>query len=118
LAHPVTTFRFAPGDYRSAKRFIYELCVKEGIIDLALGYPLHMSGQESERSESSKRFKKEIEEEYPQLRITLVDERMTTLMANKLMMNAEIKASKRHEVIDTAAAMLILETYLRSKSND
>ena len=115
-AHPLETFRFARGDYQSAKRYLAQLAQKEDVTTIAIGYPLHMSGVPSERSESVQRFKTEFEQEYPTIKMELVDERLTTVMANKMMIGAEIKAAHRREVIDSAAAVLILESYMqRSK---
>lgn len=115
-AHPLETFRFARGDYQSAKRYLAQLAQKEDVTTIAIGYPLHMSGVPSERSESVQRFKTEFEQEYPTIKMELVDERLTTVMANKMMIGAEMKAAHRREVIDSAAAVLILESYMqRSK---
>ncbi|HOJ45638.1 MAG TPA: Holliday junction resolvase RuvX [Bacilli bacterium] len=115
-AHPLATFRFPRGDYQSAKRYLGQLADQEQVATIAIGYPLHMSGASSERSESVLRFKSEFELEYPNIKLELVDERLTTLMANKMMIGAELKASHRREVIDSAAAVLILESYMqRSK---
>jgi putative Holliday junction resolvase len=112
-AHPLVTFRFARGDYRSAKAHLYELCLKEGVKTAAIGFPLHMSGEASERSDSVMRFKTEFEAEHPDVVIVPVDERLTTVMASKMMKSADMKASHRQEVIDSASAVLILESYLR-----
>ncbi len=112
-AHPLVTFRYSRGDYKSAKQYLYELCIKEQVKTVALGYPLHMSGAMSERATSVLRFKDEFEQEHQDIKIELIDERLTTVMASKLMIDANIKASHRHQVIDSAAAVLILESYLK-----
>jgi putative Holliday junction resolvase len=112
-AHPLATYRFARGDYRSAKAHLCELCLKEEIITVAIGYPLHMSGAVSERSESVLRFKAEFEVEHPDIAVVLIDERLTTVMASKMMKSADMSASHRQKVIDSASAVLILESYLR-----
>lgn len=112
-AHPLVTFRFPRGDYRSAKAHLYALCLKEEVKMVAIGYPIHMSGAPSERSESVLRFKAEFEAEHPDVALTLIDERLTTVMASKMMKNADMKAGHRQEVIDSASAVLILESYLR-----
>jgi len=112
-AHPLETFRFSRGDYQSAKRYLAQLAQKEEVTTIAIGYPLHMSGATSERSESVQRFKTEFEQEYPTIKLELIDERLTTVMANKMMIGADMKASHRREVIDSAAAVLILESYMQ-----
>jgi len=116
-AHPLETYRFASGDYKSAKAYLGALCAQEDVHEVAIGYPLHMSGLPSERSESVQRFKHEFEEEYQNIKLSLVDERLTTVMASKMMIDASLKAEHRHEVIDAASAVLILESFLRRKQH-
>lgn len=117
-AHPLATFRFAPGDYRSAKAHLASLCDKEAVTKVAIGYPLHMSGAPSQRSASCERFKQEFETEYPHIELTLVDERLTSVMASRMMKSADMSAAHRRQAIDSAAAVLILESYLRSHQTD
>ena len=116
--HPLQTYRFAPGNYKAAKDYLFALCQKEGVSTVAIGYPLHMSGQMSERALSVTRFKDEFMAEHPQIAVFPIDERLTTVMANKLMLNAERGAHHRKENIDSAAAVLILESYLQRSKND
>jgi len=118
-AHPLETFRFERGNYKGAKDYLYALCQKEAVTTIAIGYPLHMSGAMSERAQSVARFKDEFTAEHPDVAMHLVDERLTTVMANKMMVAASMGAKHRHEVIDSAAAVLILESYMqRSRQHE
>ena len=47
--------------------------------------------------------------------IVMIDERMTTILANKRLLEADLSRAKRHEVIDTMSAVAILETYLAQR---
>jgi len=116
--HPLETYRFAPGNYQAAKDYLFALCQKESVVTIAIGYPLHMSGQISERALSVTRFKEEFMAEHPGIAIHPIDERLTTVMANKLMLGAERNAHQRKETIDAAAAVLILESFLQRSKND
>ena len=74
-----------------------------------------MSGEVSPRAESTKRFKSDLEEENPNLKIVLIDERMTTIIANNRLMEADLSRKKRKEVIDMMSAVVILESYLATR---
>ena len=88
---------------------------KEKVTEIALGYPLNMDGSEGEKALSSKRFKNSLLEVNPNLKISLVDERMTTIIATKRLLEADLSRNKRHKVIDKQAAVVILESYLQRK---
>ena len=56
FVHGVETFRFVKGQYSKARERVHKLVSDTGIKEIALGYPLHMSGEEGERALSSKKF--------------------------------------------------------------
>lgn len=114
-AHGYENFTFEFGNYKKARERVLEIVQKENIEEIALGYPLHMSGEVSPRAESSKRFKEDLEKDNPNLKIILVDERLTTVIAHKRLMEADLSRNKRKEVIDMMSAVVILETYLQTR---
>lgn len=115
IAHGYEEFRFLEGAYRQALKHVLEVCEKEKVNEIALGYPLNMDGSEGEKALSSKRFMNSLLEANPNLKISLVDERMTTIIATKRLLEADLSRSKRHKVIDKQAAVVILESYLSKK---
>lgn len=115
IAHGYEEFRFLEGAYKQAIKRVLEVCEKEKVTEIALGYPLNMDGSEGEKALSSKRFKNSLLEVNPNLKISLVDERMTTIIATKRLLEADLSRSKRHKVIDKQAAVVILESYLQRK---
>lgn len=114
-AHGYENFTFEFGNYKKARERVLEICSNEDIEEIALGYPLHMSGELSKRAESCNRFKDDLLKENPKLQITLVDERMTTIIANRRLLEADISRKKRKEVIDKMSAVVILESYLQTR---
>ena len=76
--HPIETFRFEPGNFKAAREHVVELCQKEGIKDIVLGYPLYASGDLSPHAKSCIRFKDDLLKLDPTLNIELVDEAFTT----------------------------------------
>ena len=115
IAHGRENFRFQEGAYRQALKRVKEVCEAENIKEIALGYPLNMDGSAGERALSAERFKEQILELMPEAKVELVDERLTTVMATKRLLEADLSRKKRHKVIDQQAAEVILETYLRRK---
>jgi putative Holliday junction resolvase len=116
IAHPKEEFRFLDGAYRQCLAHIQQLLQKEGIHEIALGYPLNMDGTVGESAKRSERFKAELLEMDPSLQVTLVDERLTTVMASRRLLEADLSRNKRHGVIDQQAAQVILESYLNAKN--
>jgi putative Holliday junction resolvase len=115
IAYGYENFRFEPGNYKAAREHLFRVIDQEHIQEIALGLPLHMSGDMSERATSCLRFKDDLLQERPQLKIVMVDERMTTMIAQKRMIEANVRREKRREVIDKMAAVVILETYLAQR---
>ena len=117
FVHGVETFRFIKGQYSKARERVHELVKQTGIKEIALGYPLHMSGVEGERALSSKKFMEDLLNEDPTLKITLVDERLTTVSAHKTLNELGVNHKTRKESVDRIAACEILDFYLRRKNN-
>ena len=111
-AHGYENFVFEHMNFKKAREHVLEICKNEEINEIAFGYPLHMSGLEGERCESVNRFKSDLEKENPNLKITLIDERMTTIIANNRLLEADLSRNKRKKVIDEMSAVVILESYL------
>ncbi|MBO7120993.1 MAG: Holliday junction resolvase RuvX, partial [Bacilli bacterium] len=107
-------YRFTDGAYRQVLAYILEYLKKENVGVVALGYPLNMDGSKGESAFRSERFKEELLEADPNLKVFLVDERLTTVMANRSMLEADISRGKRHKVIDQQSAVIILESFLNS----
>ncbi len=116
-AYGVENFRFEEGNYKKAVEHVIELAKKEGINEICLGLPLNMNGTMSPRAESALRFKDELLELAPYLKIEMVDERWTTKIATNRLLEANLSRNKRKKVIDQQAAVVILETYLASHQN-
>ena len=117
-AHGYENFRFNENGYQQAIAHALSVIKKEGIEEIALGLALNMNGSESNSSKVARRFKEELLKRNKALKITLIDERMTTLQANRLLLEADLSRAKRKKVIDMTSAVMILETYLRQKENE
>ena len=86
--------------------------IKEYKIDgLVLGYPLNMDGTFSDRTRKTLEFKKDLEKRY-KIEVNLIDERLTTVQAEKMLIKNDTTRRKRKEVIDKLASTIILQSYL------
>jgi len=116
-AHGYENFRFNENGYRTAINHAIEVINKEKINEIVVGLALNMDGSESKSSTISRKFRSELLKIKPELKITMVDERMTTMLATNLLLEADISRKKRKKVIDMESAVMILETYLGRKKN-
>ena len=106
--------REKPTKLRRTLARIEELIAEYGVTSIVLGYPMHLNGDEGDRCEATKAFK-EMLEKRTKLPVTLVDERLTTVEAHRTMNDLNIKNKKKKDVVDTIAAVYILEQYMNSK---
>ncbi len=95
---------------------IEELIEEYAVEEIVLGLPKNMDGSEGERVEKTREFK-EMLERRTGLPISLWDERLTTVAADKAMMEAGIRRENRKEYVDEIAAVFILQGYMDHKKN-
>ena len=95
---------------------IEELIVEYGVTEIVLGYPKNMNDTLGDRVEKTEEFKEKLERRTG-LPVALWDERLTTVAADKLMMEAGIRREHRKDYVDQIAASFILQGYLDLKGN-
>ncbi|HET7628366.1 MAG TPA: Holliday junction resolvase RuvX [Bacillales bacterium] len=78
---------------------------------IVVGLPKNMDGSIGPRGEACKTFAGHVEERFG-LPVHLWDERMTTMAAEKVLIDADLSRKKRKKVVDKMAAALILQGYL------
>ena len=106
--------RDKPSKLRQTLARIEELIATEEVSEIVLGYPKNMNNTEGDRVEATKEFK-EMLERRTGLQVTLWDERLTTVAADKYMMDAGIRRENRKNYVDEIAAVFILQGYLDSR---
>ena len=74
-----------------------------------------MDGTEGESALRSRKFKEIVEADRPDIKIVLVDERLTTVEAYENLRKGGMKASKKELYVDSESAAIILESYLNGK---
>lgn len=95
---------------------IDELLEKYEIDTIVVGMPYNMDGTISKRAEITEKFIHKLKCKYNKLKIEFIDERLTTVAAHKTMNFLNINKHKKRDLVDTIAAVYILETYLNKKN--
>lgn len=93
---------------------IEELIVEYEVEEIVLGLPLNMNASQGERALLTLEFKDKLERRTG-LPVIMWDERMTTVAADKAMIEAGIRRENRKEHVDKIAAVLILQGYLEKR---
>ena len=96
---------------------IEELIKEYNVEKIVLGFPKNMNNSEGERCEKTLEFK-EMLERRTGLTVELWDERLTTVAADNLMMEAGIRRENRKAYADQIAASFILQRYLDYLQNE
>ena len=95
-----------------------EIVYTRKVDQLVLGNPLNLDGSLSKRSEETLEFKDLLEKRYPTKKVILQDERLSTVEAQRLLLNNDTRRDKRKKVVDKIAATIILQAYLDRSSNE
>ena len=93
---------------------IESLIIEYEVEEIVLGLPKHMNNDLGDRAQFSLEFKEKLERRTG-LPVALWDERLTTVSADKLMMEAGVRRENRKEYVDKIAATIILQGYLDYK---
>ena len=105
--------RQSPNKLRQSLARIEQIIEGSPVERIVLGYPKNMNNTEGERCEKTKEFKGMLERRTG-LPVILWDERLTTVAADRLMMETGVRRENRKQYVDEIAAVFILQGYLDS----
>lgn len=94
---------------------VAELIKEYTVTKVVVGYPKNMNNSIGPRAEAAERYAASIGELF-NLPVFLWDERLTTVAAERMLIEGDVRRNKRKGVIDKIAAGLILQGYLDSQS--
>lgn len=103
--------RTSPSKLRQTLARIEALIAEYEVERIVLGYPKNMNNTEGERCQKTLEFK-EMLERRTGLPVVLWDERLTTVEADRTMMEGGIRREDRRQYVDKLAAVFILQGYL------
>ena len=97
---------------------IKDYVVRYDIETFVVGHPKNMDGSLGAQAKMSEEFADMLKEHFPERKIVLWDERLTTQAAHRMLIDADVKRKGRKKVVDKIAAVLILQGYLDRIKND
>ncbi len=91
-----------------------ELLQEYEVEEVVVGLPLNMNGSEGPEAQKARNFGEKIK---ARLKVPVIfwDERLTTMAAERTLLDADLSRAKRKKVIDKMAAVFILQNYLDRK---
>ena len=114
IASTYKVIRFNENDFDILLPQIKEIVLKEGVGELVLGLPKNMNNTIGDRALVTIEFKEKLEN-YLNMKVNLMDERLSTVSAHNYMISADMSRKKRKEKVDALAANIILQSYLDKK---
>lgn len=106
VATPLETIRRAK--FTLDATALLAICTKRQIAGLVLGLPMNMDGSEGPRCQSTRAFARNLER-LTEMPIAFWDERLSTVAAERALLEADTSRKRRSEVIDHVAAGYILQ---------
>jgi len=94
-------------------KWLVELVKSERIEGIVIGLPIHISGDESQKSREARAFGKWVGD-LTGLPVAFFDERYTSAQAEALLLDAELTKKRRKQRLDKLAAQILLASYLDS----
>ena len=98
--------------------FIADYLTKESVERIVVGYPKQTNGEDSENMKRITPFVNRLRKLYPQILVELYDERFTSVLAHRAIIESGISRKARQDkaLVDKISATIILEDYLQSKA--
>ncbi|GGI31505.1 MULTISPECIES: Holliday junction resolvase RuvX [Staphylococcus] len=93
---------------------LIQIIQKENVGTVVIGLPKNMNNSIGFRGEASIKYKEALQQALPSLEIIMWDERLSTMAAERSLLEADVSRAKRRKVIDKMAAVFILQGYLDS----
>ena len=113
IASPLTTIPTA-----EIEGFLLDYTKKENVNELVVGYPVQMNNKPSESVKYINPFLKKLEKLFPDIPIHLADERFTSKLALRALIEGGVKKKVRRDksMVDKISASLILSAFLEKRS--
>lgn len=114
IATVLTTLRFKDENYDSLLEPLKKIISDEQVSKIILGYPKNMDNSIGERALITLEFKKKLEDAF-NIEVIMEDERLTSVISNNILIEADLSRKKRKKKVDGVAAQIILQSYLDRK---
>ena len=119
VSDPLGIFASALETVQSAKiiEYLKKYAENEKVVLFVVGYPINMDGKPSEAAKDRDVFLKHLAKAFPEIPVQLEDERFTSVLAHRAMIDGGMKKQDRmkKESVDKISAAIILQSYLDRK---
>ncbi|MCR4571713.1 MAG: Holliday junction resolvase RuvX [Bacteroidales bacterium] len=97
--------------------YLQKLTTSERVVRFVVGYPVNLDGRPSEAASDVDVFLRQLAKHFPSIPVSLEDERFTSVLAHRAMIDGGMKKSERRkkESVDKISAAIILQSYLDKK---
>lgn len=101
-------------------KFVKDYCAREAVEAIVVGLPTTMRGQASESQQWLRPAMARLQQAMPQMPIVYYDERFTSVLAHKAMLDGGLKKTARQDkaLVDRISAAIILNDYLSSRTRN
>lgn len=113
-AQGLMTIKWDETDIHSADTQLREIISEHEIEKAVVGLPKNMNGTIGDRGKASEAYAKHVEKMHS-IPAVLWDERLSTIAAERVLLEADMSRNKRKKVIDKVAAVMILQGFLDQK---
>ena len=117
IASTYKTIFFKDEDYNSTINEIKDIIKEYNITKIILGLPKNMNNTLGERAEITLKYK-ELLEKSTDLPVIMFDERLTSVISNSILIEADMSRKKRKKKVDSIDAQIILQDYLNKEKNN
>ena len=116
MSDPLGIFASPLETVASAKiiEYLQKLTTSEQVVRFVVGYPMNLDGRPAEAAADVDVFLKRLAKRFPTIPVSLEDERFTSVLAHRAMIDGGMKKSERRkkESVDKISAAIILQSYL------
>ena len=98
-------------DINSDLKYLSDLAKEKEVDKIIVGLPINMDGTEGERAQATRAFGEKLSQ-VSGLPIYYLDERLTSVSAERMLIEADVRRENRKKVIDKISATIILQDYL------
>ena len=111
LATPLVTVARGEGDLARLAALVRE----HAVIEVIVGLPVNLAGREGPAAQESRKYAESLAQVIAPVPIHLTDERMSTVVASRRLSERGVRGRRQRAVVDQAAAVEILQTWLDSR---
>lgn len=116
IASAYKTIYFDNGDYLSTIKDIKDIVEDYNVKKIVMGLPKNMNNTLGERALITLDYKKLLEDNL-NIEVIMMDERLTSVISNNVLIEADLSRKKRKKKVDGLAAQIILQDYLDKEKN-